>query len=581
MQRDRTSLYSIPGLFLLQLFVSFFCVGVMVALTMNNWGLPLSILAGCVLGLLLTANISQALLSLHVVLDRFVRDLPVDLTAPRRYWPLHALFRCLLTLNQRRGGDVQVQKQTAIYEGQLMQQVIKATAQEERNRLARDLHDSIKQQIFSITMSAAAARARWETNRERVLGIIEDIERVAHGAQIEMQAMLQQLRPDALENIGLIESLRMQCQALEYRTGAKVLCDIDTLPSEDLLPPGTHEMLFRIVQEGLSNIARHARASSVWVSLYQQGRYLLLEIGDDGQGFDVASVDNHVGPGGMGIKNVYERIRTLDGYVQIWSLADKGTTLHVAIPFVNRQGRQVSSPLPEPIEAGVRHAAKMSTLAFRVGLGAVEFSAAWMLLNAPASVVHLCVPVVLVVGLLAWFWSNYQRQLVAISVGRNHEHHLALQADSYRLMAGWLLVGFLYLIYSYSISLPFYLSYSYAIALPFLWFLLPLAIILAFCVLYVLTCERYCRKVAVAVLQEQLRQQRLQIIVDLLVWILTIGLSLHFGVLTLAALPFFFSSGYGPAQISLLLAGLWLVLIGVKGVQTLRWQQIVVRRLHE
>jgi hypothetical protein len=148
-------------------------------------------------------------------------------------------------------------------------------------------------------------------------------------------------------------------------------------------------------------------------------------------------------------------------------------------------------------------------------------------------------------------------------------------------MAGWLLVGCLYLIYSYSILLPFYLIYSYSILPSFLWFLLPLAIILAFCVLSVLTHERYCRKVAVAVLQKQLRQQRLQIIVDLLVWILTIGLSLHFGVLTLAGSSISPDSSHWPTEIGLLLAVLWLVLIGVKGVQTLRWQQIVVRRLHD
>ncbi|TMB81355.1 MAG: hypothetical protein E6J44_11205, partial [Chloroflexi bacterium] len=84
----------------------------------------------------------------------------------------------------------------------------------ERNRLARDLHDSIKQQLFSIVVNVAAVKARWEHNPASVRKIVDDIEHIALEAQVEMQALLQQLRPTALENVGLSESLRMQCEAL-------------------------------------------------------------------------------------------------------------------------------------------------------------------------------------------------------------------------------------------------------------------------------------------------------------------------------------------------------------------------------
>src|SRR5205823_11954572 len=137
----------------------------------------------------------------------------------------------------------------------------------------------------------------------------------------EMQALLQQLRPTALENVGLIESLRMQCQALSYRTGAEVTAELGDLPPDELLPLGAQEMIFRIVQEGFANIARHARASHVWLSLQRQRDVLLVEIGDDGQGFDLAQVlrfaqddivqddianESPNSYGGMGLSNVRE-----------------------------------------------------------------------------------------------------------------------------------------------------------------------------------------------------------------------------------------------------------------------------------
>src|SRR5205807_832136 len=229
---------------------------------------------------------------------------------------------------------------------QLLQQVSKTAAQEERNRLARDLHDSIKQQLFSIVVNAAAVKARWEHNPASVRKIVDDIERTALEAQVEMQALLQQLRPTALENVGLIESLRMQSQALGYRTGAEVTTELGDLPPDELLPIGAQEMIFRIVQEGFANIARHARASHVWLSLRRQRDALLVEIGDDGQGFDLAQTHEYPRTyGGMGLSNVRERVNTLGGTLSIWSLPGKGTTLHLYIPLIKPQPQTVGAPL--------------------------------------------------------------------------------------------------------------------------------------------------------------------------------------------------------------------------------------------
>ncbi|MEM9292650.1 MAG: histidine kinase [Acidobacteriota bacterium] len=112
-----------------------------------------------------------------------------------------------------------------------------AAASEERNRLARELHDSIKQQLFSIKMSAAATAARWNTDPPGAQSSLEDVRRCAHEAMVEMQALLLQLRPEALANVGLVEALKEQGEALQYRSGATVHCDIGELPPESQLPP--------------------------------------------------------------------------------------------------------------------------------------------------------------------------------------------------------------------------------------------------------------------------------------------------------------------------------------------------------
>ncbi len=204
-------------------------------------------------------------------------------------------------------------------------------AQEERNRLARELHDSIKQQIFSINLGAAAAQARWENDPQGAKQALADVRRSAQEAMIEMEALLQQLSPVPLEKVGLQQALRDQGQALGYRTGAEVTVEFGDLPDDDQLPPGAQEDLFRIAQEGLSNVARHARARHVRLYLGQQtpNGPLVLEIHDDGQGFDTEA---H--PNGMGLDNIRQRAALLGGALELDSRPGMGTTLRVTVPLV-------------------------------------------------------------------------------------------------------------------------------------------------------------------------------------------------------------------------------------------------------
>lgn len=213
------------------------------------------------------------------------------------------------------------------HRAQLQQQVREAAAADERNRLARDLHDSIKQQLFSIRMSALAAQAQIETNVARAQEALADIQQSATEAQVEMQALLQQLRSSALEHTSFAEAIQTQAQALEYRSGARVQVEIAELPL-DRCPLPMQEVVFRIVQEAFANIARHARAQQVTCTIGLDDEILHVVIHDDGQGFDPERTRK-----GMGLTNIQERARGLDGTARIASAPDQGTSIRVQIPL--------------------------------------------------------------------------------------------------------------------------------------------------------------------------------------------------------------------------------------------------------
>jgi signal transduction histidine kinase len=209
----------------------------------------------------------------------------------------------------------------------LLRQIEEAAAQEERNRLARDLHDSIKQQLFSINVGAAAAQERWDRDPEGARKSLADVRRSAREAMVEMQAMLHQLRPEALGIAGLIEALREQCEALGYRSGAEVTLELGEPVPEDRMPPGAPETLFRMAQEMLANVARHARARNVRLWLGRQDENMVLRIEDNGQGFDPAEAP------GMGLRNLRERAESMRGKLEVSSAPGAGTQASVWVPL--------------------------------------------------------------------------------------------------------------------------------------------------------------------------------------------------------------------------------------------------------
>lgn len=209
-----------------------------------------------------------------------------------------------------------------------------AAGQAERTRLARDLHDSVKQQLYSIQAHLAAADARWEQDGSGARVALAHARTGARDAMREMAALLDRLQADPVEAQGLIDALRRQCEAIGFQTGAIVTTEFGTLPPAGRVESEVMNGVFRIGQEALANVARHARPLHVSVTAgietASRGREeFVLRVSDDGKGFDVNAAGES---SSMGLRNMRERAREVDARLIVTSRPGQGTSIEVGVP---------------------------------------------------------------------------------------------------------------------------------------------------------------------------------------------------------------------------------------------------------
>ena len=208
------------------------------------------------------------------------------------------------------------------------ERIREAASQEERHRLARDLHDSIKQQIFAMQTAAATAQARFDSDAAGAKEALERLRQSGREAMTEMEVMLDSLRATPLTNAGLVEALKKLGEALQFRSGAQVEFAFAPLPQDAALLPGTQQVIFRVAQEALANVGRHARATAVRLTLSSAEGRVLLKVEDNGAGFSPG------GPAvGMGLANMRERAHAVDGTLLIDSRPGGGTKVTLEVPL--------------------------------------------------------------------------------------------------------------------------------------------------------------------------------------------------------------------------------------------------------
>ena len=211
---------------------------------------------------------------------------------------------------------------------QYEQQIRQTAAQEERHRLARDLHDAVKQQIFAIQAAGAAAEARLGPDPAGAREALAQVRQSAREAMTEMEAMLDQLRAVPLENATLVEAIKKATEALAFRTGAEVDVRVGSLPDSRTFAPGAHQAVFRVVQEALSNVARHARARHVAVQLAAADGQLTVTVQDDGVGIDAARSAS-----GMGMQTMRARAAEAGGLLEVTAAPGGGTVVTLDVPY--------------------------------------------------------------------------------------------------------------------------------------------------------------------------------------------------------------------------------------------------------
>ncbi|HJZ46463.1 MAG TPA: sensor histidine kinase [Roseiflexaceae bacterium] len=207
------------------------------------------------------------------------------------------------------------------------EQRLAAAILEERQRLARDLHDSVTQALYGITLHAEVARRLLASGDvPTATGYLNVLQEIAQEALIEMRLMIFDLRPPILGQVGLAAALQVRLDAVEGRANLQTKLIVDMAGD---LPSLVEQALYGIAREALNNALKHAHAQHINVHLWQTQTSTFLEIADDGEGFDPAAPHTN---GGLGLSGIAERVAQANGRLTLRSASGVGTQLRVEVP---------------------------------------------------------------------------------------------------------------------------------------------------------------------------------------------------------------------------------------------------------
>jgi PAS domain S-box-containing protein len=208
---------------------------------------------------------------------------------------------------------------------QVEEQRTRLAALEERQHLARELHDTLSQNLYGVALGAHTALTLLDTDRTKVVEALDYILALADSGLTELRVLIFDLRPESLAMEGLVTALAKQSAAVHARNGIEIRTDLCAEPDVSL---ETKEAIYRITQEALHNAVKHAQAGRLDLRLYCSRESIVLEVSDDGVGFDPTIVF----PGHLGLHSMYERATSLGGTLAIHSSPGKGTRVRAQFP---------------------------------------------------------------------------------------------------------------------------------------------------------------------------------------------------------------------------------------------------------
>ena len=205
--------------------------------------------------------------------------------------------------------------------------------EEERHRLARDIHDGPAQSMANIILKAELCEKLIEIDKEKSLEELSGLKEIARDTLREIRKTIYDLRPMSLEDLGLIPTLEQYIDV--FQEDSKIPIQFKSYGNFNSLEPVFHVSIFRIIQEGLSNIRKHSKANSASIIMESTQKNLNLLIKDDGIGFDLKLCKNDSKPleGGFGLINIKERVEMLNGAINIVSAINEGTKISIVIPL--------------------------------------------------------------------------------------------------------------------------------------------------------------------------------------------------------------------------------------------------------
>jgi len=214
----------------------------------------------------------------------------------------------------------------AIVNARLHEQAKQLAVVKERQRLARELHDSVTQVLYSVLLYADATRLALANNKKaEATENLQELRTLARQAMADMRLLLFRLHPPVLEDEGLVAALQARLEAIEARAGLVVDLQVE---GENTLPMALAEELYKIAQEALNNVVKHAKAEHVTVHFQISLQHCAMTIQDDGVGFDPVTAQ---GTGGLGLRSIAERVQQMGGQLLMESAPAQGTKLQVVV----------------------------------------------------------------------------------------------------------------------------------------------------------------------------------------------------------------------------------------------------------
>jgi PAS domain S-box-containing protein len=221
-------------------------------------------------------------------------------------------------------GSIRDMRENERLETDLRRQAAELAAGDARAHLARELHDSVTQALFSMTLMTRSIEMLMSRDPEAALQRLATLRDLQRDALAEMRALIFELRPGGLEEDGLIPAIRRHASAVQGRIGLPVVVEADL---DERLPSDVEDVLYRIAQEALHNVVKHARARTVRLTLGQAPEGVRLIVADDGTGFDAAGVP----AGHLGLAGMKARAEAIGGQLTVESRPGKGTTVAVVV----------------------------------------------------------------------------------------------------------------------------------------------------------------------------------------------------------------------------------------------------------